>query len=142
MPVYFISGHCDITQDEFKKYYHRRIDMALEKKSMFVMGDARGVDMLAQAYLNGKTENVVVYHIGEKPLHNIGGYPTIGGFKNHKKKDSAMTYASDADIAWVRSDEEQRQLYGNKYRKRKSGTQKNLERRAKIDKVQNCSHQE
>ena len=133
MKIYFISGHCDITQGEFKEYYHARLDAALEEKASFVVGDARGVDMLTHAYLNVKTRDVTVYHIGQKPFHNMGGFPTRGGFDNHAKKDAAMTRISDADIAWVRSEEEQKKLYGDKYRKRKSGTQKNLERRAKLN---------
>ena len=68
----------------------------------------------------------------EKPLNCVQSLKTVGGFKNHEQKDSAMTFASDVDIAWSRSEEEQKKLYGSKYRKRKSGTQKNIERREKI----------
>ena len=41
-----------------------------------------------------------------------------------------MTEDSDRDIAWIRSEEETKKLYGKKYRPgRVSGTQKNIDRR-------------
>jgi len=122
--TYFISGHLDISQEEFKEKYHEKIDSALKENGHFVVGDARGTDTLAQAYLFGKTENVTVYHIKTSPLNNVGKFPKKGEYKSQTKKVAAMTNASDTDIAWVRSEEEQKKLYGKKYKKRLSGTEK------------------
>jgi len=127
--TYFISGHLDISQEEFKNKYHEKINDALKENGHFVVGDARGTDTLAQTYLFGKTKNVTVYHIKTSPLNNVGNFDTKGGYKTQTKKDAAMTNASDIDIAWVRSEEEQKKLYGKKYKKRLSGTAKNLRRR-------------
>lgn len=134
MTVYFISGHCDLSYSEFLEHYKFPIDQALESENaMFVIGDSRGCDSHAQQYLIDKTKLVTVYHMKTKPLNNLGNYQTSGGYKSHKAKDSAMTLGSDQDIAWVRSVEEQKKLYGSKYRKRKSGTEKNINRRKSIE---------
>ena len=130
MITYFISGHIDLEDVEFEKHYRQKIDIALSIGASFVVGDARGTDSMAQQYLNQKTEKVKVYHLYKQPLHNYGKFPTCGGFQNHSKKDAAMTDASVADIAWVRSPQTVRKRLGDKYDpKRKSGTEKNLLRR-------------
>jgi hypothetical protein len=49
--VNFISGHLDLTQAEFDLHYRYLIDQALEENQSFVVGDARGADLLAQQYL-------------------------------------------------------------------------------------------
>ena len=139
---YFISGHLDLTQDEFEKHYKSQIDAALcESSSEFVIGDATGADLLAQQYLFYKDKNVTIYHIGSKP-RNLANhcFSTHSGFKTDELRDEAMTQNSDIDIAWVRvltNDQIeilQKQLKekGRKYNpSRVSGTEKNLIRRNK-----------
>ncbi|KAK4902956.1 hypothetical protein LTR49_026974 [Elasticomyces elasticus] len=51
---------------------------------------------------------------------------------NHIVRDTRMTLRSDYDILYVRSDEESRKLYGDKYRARVSATEMNRLRREKI----------
>jgi hypothetical protein len=114
--IYFISGHLSLTQDEFDIHYKPFIVEALCHNSSFVVGDAKGADTLAQTYLFGKTDKVVVYHMFGSPRYNAG-FPTEGGFQSDEERDNAMTDNSDSDIAWVRKGRE------------KSGTQKNLDRR-------------
>lgn len=114
--VLFISGHLDLTPDEFEQHYRPAIDAALARGDSFVVGDARGADTLAQRYLLGKTTAVVVYHMFACPRNNAG-FPTVGGFQSDEERDSRMTAGSDGDIAWVRPGRE------------KSGTQRNIERR-------------
>jgi len=130
--TYFVSGHLDITPEEFKEHYVEALDTALTAGAYFVVGDARGSDTMAQEYLKGKTTHVTVYHQQTFPRNNKGAFPVRGGFQNDTTKDTAMTLASDLDIAWVRSVEAQKKLYGSKYRKRTSGTEKNLKRRQKV----------
>jgi hypothetical protein len=115
---HFISGHLDLTETEFQLYYRADIDTILENypDEGFVIGDARGADMLAQQYLWGKTDRVFVYHMLAQPRFNAG-FETIGGFKTDLERDTAMTKASDFDLAWVRPGRE------------KSGTQRNIDRR-------------
>jgi hypothetical protein len=114
--IFFISGHLSLTQDEFDIHYKPFIVEALCHNSSFVVGDAKGADTLAQTYLFGKTDRVVVYHMFGSPRYNAG-FPTEGGFQSDEERDNAMTDNSDSDIAWVRKGRE------------KSGTQKNLDRR-------------
>lgn len=46
-----ISGHIDLSPEEFARSYHAQLDAALEKGDAFLMGDAKGADELALAYL-------------------------------------------------------------------------------------------
>lgn len=126
--TYFISGHLDITKNEFYLHYKKRIDFVLKQNSSFVVGDAKGTDKFAQQYLKGKSKNVIVYHMFKSPRNNIG-FKTKGGFRSDNSRDNAMTSTSDEDILWYRSPEEQKEKYGKKYKCRISGTQKNEIRR-------------
>ncbi|MEM7554709.1 MAG: hypothetical protein AAF378_11500 [Cyanobacteria bacterium P01_A01_bin.84] len=114
--VNFISGHLDLSEEEFEEHYHSAINKALANNQSFVLGDARGADTLAQQYLFGKTKAVVVYHMFASPRNNVG-FPTCGGFKSDNERDEQMTRDSHQDIAWVRPGREG------------SGTQRNLNRR-------------
>lgn len=131
--TYFISGHLDLSEEDFRLHYVPKIDNAIEEGANFIIGDAFGADLMAQLYLkenNIATDKVTICHMYKKPKNkNPSNYPTIGGFKNHDEKDSYMTEHSDEDIAYVRSIEEQKRLYGDKYRYRISGTEKNIIRR-------------
>lgn len=101
--VYFISGHRNITMEEFNKFYVNKIITALEDPNTeFVVGDYDGVDTIAQQYLVGKTDKVTVYHMGDEPMNNVGNYKRVPGYTGDIERDSAMTLESDKDIAWVR----------------------------------------
>ena len=117
--INFISGHLDLTQAEFDEHYRPQIDKALSKNQGFVVGDARGADTLAQQYLLGKTESVMVYHMFESPRNNAG-FSTCGGFQSDKERDEQMTRDSYQDIACVL------------VRRKISGTQMILDRRGII----------
>jgi len=84
--------------------------------SSFVVGDARGLDTLAQTYLR-EYPRVIVYHLFKKPRNNIYLKQTIGGFKSDDERDSQMTKDSTDDILWIRDES------------RLSGTKKNKLRR-------------
>jgi hypothetical protein len=135
MSIYFVSGHLDISKEEFTQHYSDKLLSALKTDASFVVGDASGVDTLAQAFLSLYTQEVTVYHMFDKPRNNSSGFKTIGGFKKDKERDEQMTLDSNKDIAWYRSVDEQKALYQGKYRKRTSGTEKNVKRRAKWDRL-------
>lgn len=123
MTTAFISGHLDLTPDEFEEHYRPQIDKALQDGCLFVIGDARGCDDMTQRYIrrNGFDDYMAIYHMFEKPRHAIGiRARLVGGFQSDKERDAAMTDASDFDIAWVRPGREE------------SGTARNLERRKKL----------
>jgi hypothetical protein len=118
----FISGHLDLTPQEFVDHYVLTIDAVLAENPnvSFVVGDSHGADVMAQHYLHSKgVTNVTVYYIKRfgKPLNNPYGYPTNGEYNSHNAKDSAMTRASQRDIAWIRPGRED------------SGTGRNVKRR-------------
>lgn len=119
MKTYFISGHLDLTDDEFSAHYEGRIRAAVAEEASFVVGDARGADAKAQRLLHEMgCLRVVVYHMFESPRNNAG-FATKGGFDSDDRRDTSMTDDSDDDIVWVRPGRE------------KSGTAWNLARRAK-----------
>jgi hypothetical protein len=105
--TYFISGHRDITDDEFS-IYKQKIDEVLEHTpdAYFVVGDYQGVDIMSQNYLierNVNPINITVYHMFTEPRNinpNIAN--VIGGFKTDEERDAAMTAISKHDIAFVR----------------------------------------
>jgi hypothetical protein len=135
MCTYFISGHLDLTWDEFEKHYKEQIDTAINKEnSKFIVGDAKGADLLSQKYLASLGINkVTIYHMHDKPRNIIDAYigNTIGEFKSDEERDSAMTRDSDYDILWIRPPEEQKKKYGKKYDpNRVTGTEKNKLRRS------------
>ena len=114
----YISGHLDLTPDEFSDHYAERIMEAFQAGDKFVVGDALGADTMAQEFLLGLGADLVVYHMFDAPRYKFALlFPTIGGFKSDTERDEAMTAASNYDIAWVREGRE------------KSGTAKNINRR-------------
>lgn len=123
MPTYFISGHLDLTDEEFAAHYAEPIYSAARENARFVVGDARGTDKRAQDFLwSLRAEHpdlqVTVYHMFDSPRNNPG-FPTVGGFLSDSARDQAMTEASNFDIAWVRPGREN------------SGTARNLQRRTR-----------
>lgn len=107
--TYFISGHREITENEFEKY-KLKIKEVLSKTpdALFVIGDYYGVDIMSQDYLinelNVEPSQITVYHMFDKPRNiNPKIMNTIGGFENDEERDSAMTMISGHDIAYVRN---------------------------------------
>lgn len=126
MTTAMISGHLNLSEEEFEEHYAPRIHDAIAKGHNFVVGDAWGADTMAQFYLfqmvnagHLATSQVKVYHAYKQPRNNLG-FEAVGNFQSQTAKDKAMTLASDYDIAWIREGREQ------------SGTARNIERRKKL----------
>lgn len=107
--TYFISGHRNITEEEFEKFYKTTIDMVLDKTHdcRFVVGDYHGVDIMSQNYLLDvmgiEPSRVTVYHMYDTPRNkNEKVVNFVGGFQTDEERDSAMTHNSFEDIAFVR----------------------------------------
>ena len=103
---YFISGHRDLSQEDFDKYYVPAIEEVLhgDLGYAFVMGDCDGVDYMAQKYLVdiGKACFIELYHMFEKPRHLLSDEIICrGGYTGDIERDSAMTKNSDVDIAFI-----------------------------------------
>ncbi len=138
-PRVFVSGPLDLRLEEFDKHYRNQLMDYARKGCHFIMGSASGADQRAQHFLlfeaNVKPSNITIYHKGDTPefpvLHN--DIRTRGQFCTHDEKDAMMTNDSDIDLAYIRSPEELKELYGNKFDPlRKSSTQKNIERRKTV----------
>lgn len=122
---YFISGHRDVSKEEFERTYVQEIERVLveDPDPSFVVGDYEGVDIMAQEYLVGRgvKDLLVIYHMFEKPRHLADPFlKTVGGFKSDEERDAAMTKDSDKDIAFLRKG------------KRRSGTAENILRRLEV----------
>lgn len=125
--IYFVSGHRDITREEFETYYIPKLEEAICTDSAeFVVGDYEGVDKMAMDYLASHSCCLTIYHMFDSP-RNIPTYTPLsvyityrGGFKTDEERDSAMTLVSDIDIAFIRK---------NKW---DSGTAQNIKRRHTI----------
>ena len=118
-PTYFISGHRNITDQEFYFHYVPKINEAMKEGAAFVIGDYYGVDQKAQDYLKEKRydkSKVVIYHMLDKPKYCVWEH-TRSGFTSDEERDNAMTFDSNEDIAWVRTSQEE------------SGTAQNIARR-------------
>lgn len=68
--VYHISGHLDLTPEEFAEHYEPRLREALKEPGVkFVVGDAFGADEMTQAWLRSygaEWDQVTVYHMFER----------------------------------------------------------------------------
>ena len=136
----FVSGHLDLTKEEFAEHYVPRLQLALARGCDFVVGDAHGCDFMVQRWLREHGATCTVFHMFDRPRHSFGsgygshdpnlpkeswsgprgGFPLRGGFQSDDQRDSAMTACSQEDIAWVRPGREG------------SGTARNVRRREAI----------
>lgn len=107
--TYFISGHRNITDNEFQKYKDAFQKVLNETPdAMFLVGDYHGVDIMSQNCLieefNVNPSNITVYHMLDNPQNiNPNITNTVGGFESDEERDAAMTANSFKDIAFVRN---------------------------------------
>lgn len=76
--IVFVSGHLDVTPEEFAQHYAPGLQQHVLAGNTFVVGDARGADRLAHDFLNQLGADVTVFHMKDKPrlrdqLQNTGG---------------------------------------------------------------------
>jgi hypothetical protein len=134
--VAFVSGPLNISDSEFLSFYVPKLDEAIKAGHNFVMGDSNGVDKIAFEYLSkmGCADRITVYCLGDFAYNGVLTQRLNTRYKSHNQKDKSMTSNSDYDIAYVRSIEEQKKLYGDNYKYRISGTERNIQRRMKMNK--------
>jgi hypothetical protein len=110
--TYFISGHRDLTWEEFAKWYAPAISRTLstDNRATFVVAECDGADRMAQDYLLAcgvAPIGVTVYHMLKSPRYLAHrGMRTLGGFTSDEERDAAMTKDSDYDIAFIRKGKE------------------------------------
>lgn len=106
--TFFISGHRDITNEEFNTLYIPKIlDVINEYDAYFIMGDYKGVDIMSQDFLVNELKydinKICVYHMGLFPMNiNENIKHTKPYFLDDIHRDSTMTNDSEEDIAFVR----------------------------------------
>src|SRR5579872_2537875 len=99
--VAFISGHRNLTDQEFFDKYKALIDQAVERGDSFVICDYEGADELAQRYLHfgHNYTKVTVYHMFDAPRRLINPkWQILGGFQSDVERDAQCTKDSDYDI--------------------------------------------
>lgn len=74
------------------------LDKIRELDFTVLVGDCFGVDALVQAYLKSYCK-VVVYHVAEKPRHNLGFDTVRVAGSRQTNKDAAMAAAADYGLA-------------------------------------------
>lgn len=131
--VAFISGHRDITNEEFQKNYVSAIVTHALSSGWFVVGDCDGCDKMVAEFIAGLAQSLpnaihlTIYHMFDTPRFEIepkdfrnpeSSIDYRGYFETDIERDSAMTEDSDFDIAFIRDRS-----------KWKSGTAQNLLRR-------------
>jgi hypothetical protein len=99
----FVSGSRSINKlldNEIEK-----LDELINKNYLFLIGDANGVDLLVQQYLNSiDYRKVIIYYSLVIPRNNIGDWnvnrclTNKSGREFHTVKDSQMTNDSDCSI--------------------------------------------
>ncbi len=125
--VYFISGHEDLTVDEFNTHYSRRIKRSNSDfpDCLYIIGAAAGTDRMSHDYLRtiGVDPNRVIIYYKHDGFHNPHRY------RVHIKAeyDTVMTGASTHDITWVRPGSDRTSVQRNIARRR--------EKRARTERV-------
>jgi hypothetical protein len=110
--IYFISGHRDLTWEEFAKWYAPAISRTLstDNGARFVVAECEGADRMAQDYLLAcgvAPIGITVYHMLKSPRYLANeSIRTVGGFTSDTERDEAMTRNSDYDIAFIRKGKE------------------------------------
>ena len=112
--IYFISGHGDLSYEDFQLYYEPIIDRVVmeDSEAQFIVGDYKGADKFAMDYIfQYYTTPLVIYHMFDTPRNipeglsenpELEGVYFEGGFTSDEEKDSAMTRDSDFDIAFIK----------------------------------------
>lgn len=122
--IYFISGHGDLTREEFDEHYVKRINDIVnddsEQNINFIIGDSLGCDFLAQKHLNKLSKKnpnihkcITIYYGEEEPQINLGNFRSIQ--VSDEDVDAFMTNSSTDDILWIRQEKPQKSKLGNKY---------------------------
>lgn len=110
---YFVSGHRDLTKEEFEEHYVPLIQKAVKEDSWveFNVGDWEGFDSMFLEYMYRRFNDIFinVYYV-EKPRPKLELVNREHVFLNKRDTydicDESMTRNSDFDIAWIRPGKE------------------------------------
>jgi hypothetical protein len=138
MDVVFISGHTNLSNDEFELHYKPALNRLTSE--MIYIGNAYGADKMSFDYLISKgyqTALITICCYGKSSVdpdyYKTKNVHVIEGFNSYTQRDTFMTNNSVRDLLWIRPEEETRRLVeaeGKTYSKRRvSGTELNKIRR-------------
>lgn len=119
---YFVSGHRDLTMEEFDRHYVYQLDRVLAEDpyAEFVVGDWEGCDTIFVKYMEEYYTDVRIhiFYVFSSRIEE-GEFNEYRFHKrdNYDECDTSMTKNSDFDIAWIRPGRED------------SHTAKNIKRR-------------
>ena len=119
---YFVSGHRDLTQEEFDRHYVYLLDRVLadDPYAEFVVGDWEGLDTMFVKYMEEYYTDVRIriFYVYEPriPEGEFNEY-RFHECNSYDDCDETMTRHSNFDIAWIRPGRED------------SHTAKNIKRR-------------
>ncbi|MEN7549972.1 hypothetical protein AAG747_18750 [Rapidithrix thailandica] len=129
----FIFGNGNIRFSDFLEFYEKPLrKYSTQAHVSFSVCDFRGVDILIMELLKSVTQNVTLYHIGERPRYlpdqyktTVGQWQLCGGFADDRQRD--LTAIENCTHFLARD--------FNSSSQRKSGTLSNIELCEKLDKV-------
>ena len=111
--TYFISGHRDLTQEEFDKHYAPILEKVLKEdwNCDFVIGDWVGCDKMALEFILSQPyyyNSIEIFYVDKVRIRPFGEH--ISNFERlyvvsrstYDDCDESMTKFSDFDIAWIR----------------------------------------
>lgn len=121
----YIFGNGNLSFQDFMQYYAALLSKYLNNDEVFfLVCDFRGVDTLVMEFLKCSAKNVIVYHVGEHPRYlpdkyktNVPHWNIVGGLVSDEARDFAAIQHCTHYLAFD----------FNSDKKRKSGTQKNIE---------------
>ena len=104
---YFVSGHRDLTKEEFVKHYIPLIQKVIKEdpQAAFLVGDWEGCDSMFVRYMEAFYFKVPIAIFYVDILRIKEGKFNIYDFcecTNYDECDASMTANSDFDIAWIR----------------------------------------
>lgn len=107
--IYFVSGHRDLTEEEFNKYYIPKIKDAIwnDKNARFVVADCEGCDTMFINYMldNYPEANVTIFILDLSKYKGLFPF-TLYVCKSILERDIRMTEESNKDIAFIRKGKE------------------------------------
>jgi hypothetical protein len=126
MKKIYLFGNGNTSWAQFQTIYVPAIESLLaEGEAYFMVCDFRGVDTLAMEFLKTQTPHVTVLHVGERARYlpdafrtEVGQWQIVGGYASDAARDQAAIAQCSHFLA----------IDYNSDEKRKSGTQKNIER--------------
>ena len=132
MKVY-VFGNGNINFGDFICCYEAHLrNLVAKPGSHFIVCDFRGVDTLTMELLKSETENVSIYHIGDRPRYipdrfrtKVSQWEFVGGFKTDLERDSAALENCTHFLA----------IDFNSDEVRKSGTKRNIEKCLALGKI-------